>query len=363
MESRILDRTSRSRPSLAVRCPAADVCGVARIRCALQRGDLVSIAAGKRLSRGFMLLVVLLVLSMTASSASAADEPGAGSGTPPDAKPVIYFDARKTSFAILSVVVCGTVIVFTELARRGRPFYVRPIAGLKAIEEAVGRATEMGKPILFIPGIQDLNEIETVAGLTLLGRVARVAADYDTPMEVPTTRALVMTAAREAVQAAALAAGRADYYNEDLIHYITDEQFGYVASVCGWMQREQPAACFYLGKFYAESLILSETGNSISAIQIAGTAETTQLPFFVAACDYTLLGEELFAASAYLSGEPAQLGMLKGQDVGKFAAIVLIVIGCGLATWDSLAPRTPQPDGTNSPPRSSWVTDTVLKGG
>ncbi|WP_010586095.1 DUF6754 domain-containing protein [Schlesneria paludicola] len=296
-------------------------------------------------------------------SAIAADGGPSESSEKPIPKPVKLFDTPKTSFAILTVVVCGTVIVFTELARRGRPFYVRPIAGLKAIEEAVGRATEMGKPILFIPGIQDLNEIETVAGLTLLGRVARVAADYDTPMEVPTTRALVMTAAREAVQAAALAAGRADYYNEDLIHYITDEQFGYVASVCGWMQREQPAACFYLGKFYAESLILSETGNSISAIQIAGTAETTQLPFFVAACDYTLLGEELFAASAYLSGEPAQMGMLKGQDVGKFAAIVLIVVGCGLATWDSLSPRGLQADGTKLPPRTSWVTDTVLKGG
>ena len=273
------------------------------------------------------------------------------------------FDTQKTSFAILTVAICGTVIICTEVARRGKPFYVRPIAGLRAIEEAVGRATEMGKPMLFVPGIQDINEIDTVAGLTVLSSVAKIAAEYDTPLEVPTTRALVMTAAREAVHAAAIAAGRPDYYNEDRIYYVTDEQFGYVASVCGWMYREKPAACFFLGKFYAESLILAETGNAVGAIQIAGTAETTQLPFFVAACDYTLLGEELFAASAYLSGEPAQLGMLKGQDFGKLAAITLVLIGCVLATWDSVSPLGKNSDGQVRPLRTQWITDTVLKGG
>ena len=76
-------------------------------------------------------------------------------------------------------------------------------------------------------------------------------------------------------------------------------------------------------------------GNRVGAIQIAGTAQPAQLPFFVAACDYTLIGEEFFAASAYLSGEPDQLGTLKGQDVGKVivaAGIVAGVIGATIAS-------------------------------
>ena len=51
------------------------------------------------------------------------------------------------------------------------------------------------------------------------------------------------------------------------------------------------------------------------------------MPFFIAACDFTLIGEELFAASAYLSGEPRQLGSLKGQDIGKGIAMAVIVLG------------------------------------
>jgi hypothetical protein len=96
--------------------------------------------------------------------------------------------------------------------------------------------------------------------------------------------------------------------------------------------REKPATIFYMGAFFAESLILAETGNEAGAIQIAGTAMPSQLPFFVAACDYTLIGEELFAASAYLSREPRQLGSLKGQDVGKLVFLILIILGVILET-------------------------------
>ena len=237
------------------------------------------------------------------------------------------------------------VIVLTALigwsvwmACRVRAPQLRKIAALNAIDEAVGRATEMGRSVLFVPGIQDMTDIQTVAGLTVLSRVARTTAEYDATLEVPTTRSLVMTAARETVQAAHFAVHRPESYRADLINYVTDEQFGYVAYVAGKMVREKPAACFYMGAFYAESLLFAETGNSVGAIQISGTAEPSQLPFFVAACDYTLIGEEFFAASAYLSGEPAQLGSIRGQDLGKLLAAACIVIGTLLATIGAFAP-------------------------
>lgn len=240
---------------------------------------------------------------------------------------VQIFEGSRGYLAIITLIFCGAVVYWIYHARSGKPIRVRKIAGLEAVDEAVGRATEMGRSCLYVPGIQDINEIQTIASMTILARVAKTAAEYDAKVEVPTSRSLVMTTARETVQAAYLAAGRPDAYNQDLIYYVTDEQFGYVAYLQGMMVREKPAACFYMGAFFAESLILAETGNSIGAIQIAGTAMPAQLPFFVAACDYTLIGEEFFAASAYLSGSPEELGSLKGQDVGKVIVAVLMVIG------------------------------------
>ena len=247
-----------------------------------------------------------------------------------------FFDSNRVWFLFTLLVFCGAVALFIAMARRGMDLKVRKIAGLEAVDEAVGRATEMGRSCLFIPGIQDMNDIQTIAGINVLSRVAKTAAEYDAKIEVPTSRSLVMTAARETVQSSFLTAGRPEAYNSDLIYYVTDEQFGYVAYLQGMMVREKPAACFYMGSFFAESLILAETGNSIGAIQIAGTAQPAQLPFFVAACDYTLIGEEFFAASAYLSGEADQLGSLKGQDVGKLIVAIGIIVGVILATIASM---------------------------
>lgn len=197
-----------------------------------------------------------------------------------------------------------TLYYFIDRAKSGEEIYLRPIAGLKAIEEAVGRATEMGKPVVFVPGISDMDQVETVSGLILLGHVAEMTAKYEAGLNVPVSKSIVMEAGREACRESYLKAGRPDLYYDDMVHYLTDDQFAYAAGVNGIMLREKPAACFYLGKFYAESLILAETGNSIGAIQIAGTGSAAQIPFFVTACDYTLIGEEFFTASAYLSKKP-----------------------------------------------------------
>lgn len=247
-----------------------------------------------------------------------------------------WFDGTRFWFLVTLVLFCGAVLAFITAARRGISLKVRKIAGLEAVDEAVGRATEMGRPCLFVPGINDMNDLQTIAGITVLSHVAKTASEYDAKLTVPTSRSLVMTASRETVHGAYLAAGRPEAYNENDIYYVTDEQFGYVAHVQGITIRDRPAACFYMGSFFAESLMLAETGNTVGAIQIAGTAQPAQLPFFVAACDYTLIGEEFFAASAYLSGDPVQIGSLKGQDVGKLIVAIGIVVGVIGATLVAL---------------------------
>lgn len=250
-----------------------------------------------------------------------------------------WFNTARWFVLLMVLVVGGAIVYFIEIAKSGKDLYVRKIAGIDAVDDAVGRATEMGKKIYFVPGIQDMNDVQTIAGVAILGRVAQVAAEYDASLEVPVSKSIVMVTARETMKEAYARAGRSDSFQESQVSFITEEQFAYAAAVDGMIVREKPAAIFYMGAFYAESLILSETGNAAGAIQIAGTGEPTQLPFFVAACDYTLLGEELFAASAYLSREPKQLGSLKGQDVGKAIFIVAIVVGliAASAGWFSVA--------------------------
>ena len=240
----------------------------------------------------------------------------------------IIFVEEKDSIFITVILVSLTISYFIQKARSGEDIYLRPLSALKAIEEAIGRATEMGKSVLFVPGISDMDQVETVSGMVVLGHVAGMTANYETGLNVPVSKAIVMEAAREACREAYLKAGRPELFYDDMVHYVTEDQFAYAAGVNGIMMREKPAACFYQGKFYAESLIFAETGNSIGAIQIAGTGSQSQIPFFVTACDYTLIGEEFFTASAYLSGKPEMLGSIKGQDIVK--SIIMVSIICVL---------------------------------
>lgn len=265
-----------------------------------------------------------------ASDGTSFSEPAISKGVSSRAQ---WFHKGRMNILVAGAVLSFLVLWFIRKAKRGEELYIRPIAGLQAVDEAVGRATEMGRPIMYIPGIMDMDNIQTIASMVILGRVARKAAEYETPLLVPTSRSIVMSAAQETVKEAYLDAGRPDAYDPDKIRYLTDDQFGYAAGVDGLMLRERPAAIFFMGSFYAESLILAETGHSTGAIQIAGTAMPAQLPFFVTACDYTLIGEEFFAASAYLSKEPLMLGSLKGQDWGKAIFIAILVGGIILVSF------------------------------
>ena len=257
----------------------------------------------------FLIIVFTILLTMLPSS-------------------INFFKEEKSAMFVLTLSVIFIMLYEIKLTKfTDKLPFLRSIPGLKAIEEAVGRSTEMGKPILFVPGIMDMNEVETVAGVVVLGHVANMTAKYETELDVPVARAIVMQAARQVSKEAYLTQGRPELYNEDMVHYITDDQFAYAAAVNGIMQRDEPAACLYMGKFFAESLLFAETGNSIGAIQIAGTGSQTQIPFFVTACDYTLMGEEFFAASAYLSQEADLIAGITAQDLIKVILVIVILFG------------------------------------
>ncbi len=245
-----------------------------------------------------------------------------------------WVHSGRVSLFVLLVIFFVFIFYFLRLVKKdAENMFVRRIPGIDAIEEAIGRATEMGRPVLFVPGIGDISNIQTIASLLILGDVAEKVAKYSTKLLVPNCVPFVMTVAQEVVKQGFSKSGNPEAYNEDDVQFLTTEQFAYAAGVNGMMLREKPAANLLLGSFFAESLLLAETGFAAGAIQIAGTAEVTQLPFFIAACDYTLIGEELFAASAYLSKDPKILSTLKATDWYKIVLLLLILLGTVMASF------------------------------
>ncbi|WP_455378791.1 DUF6754 domain-containing protein [Petrachloros mirabilis] len=242
-----------------------------------------------------------------------------------------WFNWNEVNNLILALAFGGLVFYMISHAKRN-DIFLRRIPGLDAVDEAIGRATELGKPILYLTGAHDMGDPSTIAAAVILGRVAKRTAAYETELMVPHREPITMAVCQEITKQAYLEAGKPDLFKEDSNFFITSDQFSYTAAVDGIMLRKKPAANFFMGAYFAESLLLTETGASTGAIQIAGTDSDHQLPFFVTTCDYTLIGEELYAASAYLSKEPIQIGTLRGQDIGKAFILSVIAVGTVLAT-------------------------------
>jgi hypothetical protein len=274
----------------------------------------------KMLKRTILYLIFLLASPASLSWAQAPN-PLANS----------WFNPQLTNVFVGACLLFLLVELSVWRAKSGKPMFIRRIAGLSAVEEAVGRATEMGRPVLFLTGMNDLSDIATISAVNILAQVARKTAEYDTPLLVPNRDPVVYTVTQEVVKQAYTEAGRPDAYNPNNIYFITSNQMGYAAALDGIMMREKPATNFFMGYYYAEALIIAETGSITGAIQIAGTDAVMQLPFFITTCDHTLMGEELYAASAYLSRDPILVGTLKAQDWCKVIITFLLLTGSAWA--------------------------------
>ncbi|HZT40757.1 MAG TPA: DUF6754 domain-containing protein [Chthonomonadaceae bacterium] len=224
------------------------------------------------------------------------------------------------------------IIVAAILIARRRSLFIRRIQGLTAIDEAIGRATEMGRPMVCLTGLSSGIDINALQALSIITYIIRSSARFGARAICPVSDPQMLAVTEEAVRDAYTEAGRPELYNREDIRFLSNRQFAFAAAVAGVIWRERAAACFLFGYYYAESLIIAETGQQVGAIQVAGTPTTTQIPFFIAACDYVIIGDEFYAASAYLSREPTLLGSLVGQDICKGILLLLVLIGITLST-------------------------------
>jgi hypothetical protein len=261
------------------------------------------------------LLVVILVISVVAWSLRVQ----------------LYSTRAPFSAFLILLVLLVAGYVFMEQARLGKDFPVRRIPAFDAIEEAIARSVEMGRPVHMTFGFGSISSSmapQYVAGLGVLAHVARLCGKYGAKLIATLGVPEAIATTEEIVREGYYSAGRPELFDPAYnVRYLTDQQFAYASAVQATIVRENVGANIVVGPFYAESLIFMEAGNMVGAFQIAGTARETQIPFFVLVADYSFIGEEIFAAGALASGDRETLASIRAQDVGKFISIVLIVLG------------------------------------
>lgn len=218
---------------------------------------------------------------------------------------------RSFTFAVL-VFMFIAILYGIRRSKSGKDVTIRAIPGFVAIEEAVGRATEMGRPVHYSTGsgvITAVGAPESLVSLDILAATANFCARYDCDLIVTNRNPVVHTIAESVVREAYLRHGTAENFKPENIRFVSELQFPAAAQAMGIMEREKIAANLMFGNFAAEALLLAEAAVGLEAVQIGATTNVLQVPNFVACCDYTLLGDEMFAGGAFYSRDPARLGV------------------------------------------------------
>jgi hypothetical protein len=235
--------------------------------------------------------------------------------------------------ALLAALLVVLMAVCLIRARRGQRLpQLRRLPGVKVLEEMVGRATEMGRPVHMTPGTDDPRNAQVLASFPILRQLALAAARYDTPLLHTSADQIVYALSDATIQQSYIEAGRPAGYDPENVRYLSDNAFAYAAGVMGIFRRERPAANVMFGNFGAEALLLIEAGVEAGSLQLAATSNIFQLPFFVAGCDYTLIGEEMYVAAASVSGDPVLRSTVIAQDWMRLVVALLVLAGAILHT-------------------------------
>src|SRR5580658_3046406 len=110
------------------------------------------------------------------------------------------------------------LIVAMILHARKQHLFIRRIQGLTAIDEAIGRATEMGRPMLCSIGLGGI-DVPTLQALSITTYIIRNSARFNTRAIVPVAKPTIFPVAEEAIREAYVAEGRAEQYNPEDVRF------------------------------------------------------------------------------------------------------------------------------------------------
>jgi hypothetical protein len=237
---------------------------------------------------------------------------------------------------LLLLIIVLLVIIFTLLhharALSGKqPISRRPLPGLDIVKGALARGAETGRPIHLSPGSGVIgtrfSTAETVAGLLAAERVAAEAALNGAPILASSGDAIAHLALRGTLRQAYQRAGLGQDYDPANVQLLTHQDpMAYASGVTTLYGRQRIEASQMIGSFGQEFMLMGEEGTQRGVPQLGGTTTTVALPLVYLTADGTLIGEEIYAAEAYLARSPAPMARLLTQDTLRTVVIVAIIL-------------------------------------
>jgi hypothetical protein len=231
------------------------------------------------------------------------------------------------------LILVALLLFFTRRQQRSdRHVALRPLSAIAALDDQLGEAIESGRQLHVSLGQGGLTGTATptsVAAVHILNHLAQEGSASGAAPLATVGEGVMLPLAQESLRRAHDEVGRIRDYKPSMAQFVAVETdpYAFAAGVSSVIQQNQAGGNVLVGRFGPEIAIIAEAAARQNLKQVIGTDDPSALAAATAVTGDLLVGEELFAADAYLIGSPSQIASLQVQDVLRaiIAAVILIL--------------------------------------
>ena len=238
----------------------------------------------------------------------------------------MIFTSGRETWVILMLLILLCIYLSSLMIKRNIPYKLRDIGSLDAVDEAIARCAEMGRPVLVSLGKRAVRDKDSVAAVPILSYIATKCAEVGSQLITCTCQPDWQPLAETIVEEGYKVAGLEEAYNPDNVRFISPMGYAYVTGMLGIVNREKVGTTFMLGGYGGEVMILSEGAGLFDSMVLSINGAYSQTYSIIVSAAYTAIGEEAYAASAYLGTEEQRINLF-ASDVIKIVSIGACVIG------------------------------------
>ena len=225
----------------------------------------------------------------------------------------------------------GALLIVFRVSLRARPGReLRPIGAYLRLQRALGEAVEAGRRLHLTIGRGEITGVQSAAGLmglVVAERIARVAAVADRPPVVTSGTGPLGLLSQGVVRGTFADSGMAERYHPALAQISGLTPYAYAAGTMTLADDPANAATAILGSVGPEAALIVDAGETEGRLVVAGTDHVPTQAVLYAAAAEPLIGEELYAAGAYLGADPFHSASLRVQDVLRWLFITVMLVG------------------------------------
>jgi hypothetical protein len=234
----------------------------------------------------------------------------------------------------LGIVVAAAALLFAlSTLQRKTPPKLRVVPALTRLYRAIGLSVEDGTRLLISLGNTSLltgSAGAPLAGLGLLRHLAERTSLSDRPPIAVAGEAPLAILAQDTLESGYQEAGAGEYYQPSTGRVAGLTPFSATAGTIPILHDEQVSAAVFMGHFSVDAGLLADAAERGNALAVGSSDDLAGQAVWYASAPETLIGEELFAAAAYIGGSPAQTASLGVQDILRWAIIAALGIGAVL---------------------------------